>query len=218
MERPHRYLVLDSDAILIGPVLERVDAMPEPFVVDEESQSEEELRRLYFDVNRIRGFDPAFRYAGFVFNTGQLVGTACVLARSDFDLVVDWGVGVPQLRHTDAFMRGEQGVLNYVVNRRVSEGSLAVARVPFMRWPKFGMDDISLDVIKNEGYPLVVHWAGLKRACLGDMIRGDILRYFEHRYYRSVPGGFPLLWLRILAERAEEFKLSLKRRVRGETA
>jgi len=45
-EPGRRFLVLDADTVLLGPVLDRFDAGGAPFLGDDENQPEAEIRRL----------------------------------------------------------------------------------------------------------------------------------------------------------------------------
>lgn len=184
-----RFLMLDSDTALAGPVLDAWAETTAPFVVDDELQSEEDTRRLYYDWRRLRAIDPAAAPPAFVFNSGQWFGTAGVLAREQFAPWIE-GVMPPRLRHPECFMPGDQGVLNYLFNSLSQAGVLDVARRKIMRWPGHGMDGLDAAAIAaKRAPPVVIHWAGMKRASLGEMVGADVLRFFEKLYYARIPGG-----------------------------
>lgn len=185
-----RFMVLDSDTAFAGPVLETWAAGGADFLVDDEQQSEADLRRLYYDWRKVAAVDPAARPPQFVFNSGQWFGTAGVLTREDFDLLVDWSGMPPRLRHPDLFMPGDQGVLNYVMNQKAQLEGLSVDRRKIMRWPGHGMDGFTRQsVAARTAPPQVIHWAGMKKPRLGAMGGADILRFFEDLYYARLPGG-----------------------------
>ena len=117
-----RFLVLDSDAVVVGDVLETWAGSAADFLVDDEQQSESDTRRLYYDWRKIAAIDPEARPPEFVFNSGQWFGTAGVLTRKDFALFVNWSGMPPRLHYPDLFMPGDQGVLNYVVNQNAILG------------------------------------------------------------------------------------------------
>jgi hypothetical protein len=88
------------------------------------------------------------------------------------------------------FKNGDQGVLNFIVNEQARLGKIRVARVPLMRWPGHGMQGLDADqVAKRTAAPLVVHWAGMKKARQRDMVGADLLAYFENNYYKRLPAG-----------------------------
>jgi hypothetical protein len=54
-----RFLVLDSDPALMGPILESWADSDAPFLVDNEEQTESAKKELYYDWRRVRQIDPA---------------------------------------------------------------------------------------------------------------------------------------------------------------
>ena len=125
----------------------------------------------------------------FVFNSGQWFGTAGVLTRDDFAPWVEWTMP-RRLRPPEYFMPGEQGILNYVLNQKAAIDGLRVERRQIMRWPGHSMDGLDAETVsKRAAPPLVVHWAGVKRARQRDMIGADLLAYFEKVYYQRLPAG-----------------------------
>jgi hypothetical protein len=185
-----RFLVLDSDTVVVGDVVGTWASNATDFLVDDEQQSEANTRRLYYDWRKVAGVDPTAGPPQFVFNTGQWFGTAGILTRKDFILFVDWSGMPPRLRHPELFMPGEQGVLNYVLNQKAMLERISVDWCKIMRWPAHGMNDISPQTIANRtAPPLVVHWAGMKKPRIGAMTGGDVLRFFAQLYYSRLPAA-----------------------------
>lgn len=188
------FLVLDADTVMTGPVVEVINARlssPEApaFLVDEEDQPESEMRRLYYDWDRVREVDPAAKRPAFVFNSGQWVGTPGLLKRADFDPWVEWGFP-RRLKHPEVFMPGDQGILNYVLNQSFATGRIRVDRIPLMRWPGHGMEEFSAAAVSSGSAPArVIHWAGMKHSRLRDMKGADLLDWFEGLYYERLPFG-----------------------------
>jgi hypothetical protein len=182
-----RFLVLDSDTVLAGPVagLWRDGE----FLVDDEQQTDSDARRLAYDWDRLRTIHPSSRRPAFVFNSGQWFGTAGIVRRQDFDRWVAWTM--PRaLRHPDCFMPGDQGVLNLVLNEGDAGGRFRVARRRIMQWPGHGMAGIdAAAVAARTAPPVIVHWAGMKRLRMGAMVGGDVLRFFEGQYYAAKSAG-----------------------------
>lgn len=185
-----RFLVLDSDTVFAGKVLETWANCDGHFLVDDEHQTEADTRRLYYDWRKVAAVDPAARSPQFVFNSGQWFGTAGQLSREDFAPFIDWSSMPPKLRHAELFMPGDQGVLNYVINQKIALDSLAVARHKIMRWPGNGMDDLSVEAVKcGKAPPLVIHWAGMKAIFLRNMVGADLLNFYEAIYFSRLPMG-----------------------------
>ena len=184
-----KFLVLDSDTVLTGEVLDIWNEFPAPFLVDDEEQSEPDTKRLYYDWEKVRKIDPNARPPRFVFNSGQWFGTAGVLTRDDFAPWVEWTM--PRtLRHPEHFMPGDQGILNYVLNRKAATDGLRIERRQIMRWPGHSMGGLDAETVwKRAAAPRVVHWAGVKKARQRDMIGADLLARFEKVYYKRLPVG-----------------------------
>jgi hypothetical protein len=184
-----KFLVLDSDTVLTGQVLDIWNEFPTPFLVDDEEQSEADTKRLYYDWEKLRKIDPNARPPRFVFNSGQWFGTAGVLTRDDFTPWVDWTMP-RRLRHPEHFMPGDQGILNYVFNRKAALEELQVERRQIMRWPGHSMDGLDAETVSRKAAaPRIVHWAGLKKARQRDMVGADLLAFFEKVYYGRLPAG-----------------------------
>jgi hypothetical protein len=186
-----RFLVVDSDTVFVGPVLQAWAECAGQFMVDDEEQSEADTHRLYYDWRQVVDVDPSALAPQFVFNSGQWFGTAGVLTRADFIAYIDWSVMPPRLRHTGLFKNGDQGLFNYVLNQKAQIAGLAVMRHKLMRWPGHGMAGLGLDIVRaGKAPPLIVHWAGYKSGRLSSLPGSELLRYFEQRYYDRLPGGF----------------------------
>jgi len=207
-----RYLMLDSDIVFVGRVIDTLEQYSEDFIVQKEEQPAHDVPSLYFDPERIRAsFDPGFTGPAFTFNTGQYVATSGMIRRDDFAKLVEWSEP-RRVRHPEMFNPSDQGVLNYVVLARLAAGAITVARVPFMKWGRDEMaafDLASLD--ERSPYPFLIHWAGLKKRRLGQMLRSDILRAFERAYYARTAFGTGRKWTRLAGSEFERWYSRAKR-------
>jgi hypothetical protein len=192
-----KFLVLDSDTVLAGPVLGLWDENGAPFLVDDEKQSDDGKKRLYYDWEKMLDIDPTAQAPEFAFNTGQWFGTAGVLTRADFAPWLAWTMPRSTIP-PGYFMDGEQGILNYVLNRKVALEGLGVQRREIMRWPGHSMDGLNAEsVAKRKAPPLVIHWAGIKNTSLRSMVGSDILLLFEKVHYTRLPAGSLRRWFAI---------------------
>jgi len=184
-----RFLVLDADTVFAGKVLDAHAGAAAPFVVDDEQLPEADLKRLYYDWDKLKAIDADVQPAWRAFNTGQWFGVAGVLTRADFDPWVEWTLP-RRLRHPRLFMTGDQGVLNYVLIQKAALAGLGLERREIMRWPGHSMAGLDVaSVAAGAAPPLVIHWAGMKAPLLRDMAGGELLRFFEAEYYRRLPMG-----------------------------
>ena len=184
-----KFLVLDSDTVITGPILDKWRNCAAPFLVDDETQLEVNAAQIYYDWRKVVEIDSRTLEPSFLFNAGQWFGTAGVLSRADFGRWLEWTMPrrtVP----AGLFKNGDQGVFNYVLNQKAALEGLKVERQTIMRWPGHSMDGLSLDaIVRRQAPALVVHWAGMKKPLLRNMVGGDVLLYFEHLYYSRVGGG-----------------------------
>ena len=184
-----RFLMLDADTVIVGPVLDLWQEGDAPFVMDEEELPDEDMKRLYFDWDKLTANGLPTPRPLHVFNTGQWFGTGGVLTREDFASLVEWTMP-RRLRHPKLFMTGDQGIQNYVFNEKARAGTLHYRRRKIMRWPLHSMEGLAVDrVAKRQAPPVVVHWAGIKKWRLGGMVGSELLEFFEKYYYSRVPLG-----------------------------
>jgi hypothetical protein len=191
-----RFLVLDSDTVMTGPVLDLAAKYDGDFLVDDEIQPPQRAKEIYYDCGRAAEEGLQIKESEFLFNTGQWFGKSGVLSRSDFARVIEWSLP-RRVCNPSVFKNGEQGVLNFVVNEQFRSGKIRVARVPLMRWPVHGMQGLDVHAVsRRSAAPLVVHWAGLKKARQRDMVGSDLLGFFERQYYGKLRYGRALRLIR----------------------
>lgn len=202
-----RYLMLDSDIVFTGRVIDALETFDTDFVVQEEQQPAHDIPNLYFDAAKIRAsVDPSFTGPAFTFNSGQYVATSGLIRREDFGDLVVWSEP-RRVRYSEMFNPGDQGVLNYVVLERLVAGALTVARTPFMKWGSAEMAEFKVSSLGHDSpYPYLIHWAGLKNLRLRRMLRADILRHFERAYYERISFGPVRHWARLVREEAERWQ------------
>ena len=182
-----KFLMLDSDTALTGPIFNELRDSSAPFIVDNEEYDPERIPTRYYDWRKVREIDPAAQPPNFVFNSGQWVGTAGLLDRADFDPWVEWTFP-RKLRHPTCFFPGEQGILNYVLVQKSMTEGLKVDRREIMVWPGNGMGGLTSALVAQGTAPArIVHWAGVKKFRFSEIIGADLLEYFEMLYFRSIP-------------------------------
>ena len=129
-----RLMVLDSDIVFAGRVIDRLEMFDEDFVVAKEDNHDAAgIDRHFFSLSKILQLDPEFKFPGYGFNTGQIVATTGCITRKEFDGLMDWQTRT--VTYPDIFKMGEQGLCNYVVFRQAQQGKLTIRREPFMVWP-----------------------------------------------------------------------------------
>jgi hypothetical protein len=179
------FLVLDADTVMIGPVISFMKDVNTDFIVDEEVQPEKRFNEIYYNLDRINEIEPAFKYPGYSFNSGQWFGTSGKLTKEDFDLTLQWSKP-PKSRHPEIVFNGDQAHLNFLLHRKVQQEDVTVARKKIMLWPAEGeADSINISSIheKKAVYPYIIHWAGMTFKSFRQLPRYDIIRFFLDHYY-----------------------------------
>lgn len=209
-----KFLIVDSDTVFTGRVLDMLDGYSAAFIVDDETQPQEEIRRLYFDREALAKLDPAFVPCGKNFNSGQWVGTSNLVRREDFAHVVEWS-NPPKLSHPEMFMPGDQGILNYMLEKMASMGKFELARAPLMWWAPRDISELDIHkMARSSPYSRIIHWAGCKLYSKDPMPRADILAFFEQHYYSRVRWGGLVRRLRSWAHFAEHHQRRVLRRLK----
>ena len=183
-----RYLVLDSDTALLGPVADRLERYAADIVVSPAPTPRAEIPDAYYDPDKLAAMDPDFRFPGYVFNTGQLVVTSGVLTPADFAEVVDWKNRPANLRK-DVFPLNDQPRLNYVVQKLSAAGRVSVDGFRFKVNPETETADVTVEQLrsKDPACPAaVMHWMGRGEVVGSRMPRGDVFLFYEREFFRRV--------------------------------
>lgn len=174
------FLILDSDTVLTGPVIEIANSCGASFVVDDEIQPAERFNEIYYNLDKIGEINGSFVYPGYSFNSGQWFGTSGILKREDFSTYLNW-TEPPETKFPGIIFKGDQSVLNYVLHLKEQNKSVTISRIKLMIWPSAGNGDfISLRGIvkRNSDQPYIMHWAGIKHRTLKQYPRADILSFY----------------------------------------
>lgn len=195
----HPYLILDSDIIFAGPVLERLEKelLSTDFIVSPEWKGKRPknayFSRLYYSYKEASTHFPGFHYPGYVFNCGQLVGTpglvhkAAVLPFFDIQNYPYW-----KRNPTPYSVNYDQGLLNILLPSLANQNTIRLKAVPFMRWSESEevRNSVKLEHIKRGTYDFLIHWATPdKSSNIWSKTRADILDFFLKVYYEHVPLG-----------------------------
>lgn len=179
------FFVIDADAVITGPVIDKVRKIDADFIVDKEVQPTQRFNEIYYNLDRISELDNDFVYPGYSFNSGQWFGTSSIIKREDFNKTLDWSEP-PASRDKHIVVNNDQGHLNYIVHSFENKRLISVARMELMIWPVEGKDNfIQLNKIKSKSveYPYVIHWAGMSNLKFSTLPRQDILRFYQRYYY-----------------------------------
>lgn len=189
LKKKERFLVMDADTVMIGPVLNKIERNSTDFVVDQEVQPTSEFRKLYYDDEQLAKLFPDFTYPGYSFNTGQWAATTGKFSLDDLTGLVEWGER-PRLVYPNIFKQADQGLLNFLVHQKESRNQISVAKVPLMIWPPavkgFAVSKEQL-AGKQIDDPFIIHWAGIKFNRSSSFPLLDIILFYEHYFYTTYP-------------------------------
>lgn len=188
--RRERCLIVDSDTVFLGPVLDALEQYSEDFIIEQSDYPADEMRAYYLDVEKLINIEPSFQFPGYVFNSGQFVATTGLLTREDFAPYLEFHEP-PHLMHGDVFKAGDQGILNFVLMRKAEAREITLRRTPMMSWPvHVNRRNVALRALnQNSPHRFLVHWAGPKPAFFTQAAAGYLLRHFEAAYYAGIPNG-----------------------------
>jgi hypothetical protein len=185
LNRVDNFLVLDSDTVLTGPILNAVKNINTDFVVDDEVQTVERFNQIYYNLTAINNIEPNFKYPGYSFNSGQWFGSFGKLNKEMFKKYLLFNEP-PVSKFPNIIFNGDQSVLNFVLHKSEQDNLISISRINLMIWPVNGNADF-IDLIKikinSSEYPFVIHWAGIKHKLLKSFPRADILLYFNKLFF-----------------------------------
>ena len=129
-----RCLILDSDIIFLGKVIDYLEEFSEDFVISEAAVADvtsDIFKRNYYNLDLINEqFDPNFTYPNYVFNTGQLVCNTHIFKRADLSDFIHYDQNVaPTLKHRKVFACADQGILNYLLPKKERLKEITVGRL-----------------------------------------------------------------------------------------
>jgi hypothetical protein len=213
-----RILILDSDTVLLGPVLDELSRHAEDFLVTGVVGDRDHylINRDYVDVAWAERFDPEYRFPGYGFNTGQLVVTSGILTAADFAPVADFSSRAVRTLH-EGLRYADQGGMNYVFTKAAAARRLSIRYLDFWIWPgeKRAREVTVQRLAERQGMPYVMHWAGIKPTDPREFLCRDVLEFYEAEYYARVRLGRAKQMLRrtirILDAQARLTKRRLKR-------
>ena len=192
-----RFLVLDSDIIVLGDIVSRLEKYDGEFIVRGHESDGTFQAEQYFDPKALAVLDEDYLHKGIGFNTGQWVGTSGIFDRHDFEHLVDF-TNPPKLRHPEFFQLGEQGLLNYFLFKQQNLGRITISSVPFMETGTNPVVDQILVIDRHLIFDqtLVLHWAGCRGKTPEDSPNGHLFSFFANRFNEKVPWGYLRRWVR----------------------
>jgi hypothetical protein len=194
-----RILLLDSDTVFLGPLLEKLEACEGDFVVNwggtkplTPEKKQKHARNGYYLIPEIHRFFPDLEVPDFFFNSGHLVLTTSLLSRETVETNLEGTPPRQTLRNASVFRCYDQGLLNVLLRLMEQRGQCTVRTCDFVLWSRHPEMMDGLDIARladRRGYPFLIHWAEAKSFCKSGFTRGDLLGFYEDYYYSRIPAG-----------------------------
>ena len=191
-EEKRRALVIDSDIVWIRNIITELEAFSEDLVIQcySPDNAEKEMNNWYFNTHNLHKKYYDYQYPGFLFNGGQYVCNTSAFSKEDFDdIIILKEKAVPIF--DNIFTGEDQGVLNYLLAKKIEKGSINYRCHTFYIW---GYDKAinSIDIGQKNipaHFPSLIHWFGKKNGLISGLTGNKILNFYEKYYYSKLDNG-----------------------------
>ena len=194
-----RFMHVDSDTIWWGDVLQDLPWREYDIIYNEPHEviTPEIQKSQYFDPDKLFARVPNFPWKGWpYFNTGSFVARRGIL---DLDEYL-WLLELQQEQH-DIFISGEQGILNYMIFRRVAGGEITALPWPLQAVvPVIASRDLRRRFQFHRGQPVlndsdrrVIHWAGRKPYLVRNSVFLEPMTHYRMVYLRDSKSTLKIL-------------------------
>lgn len=185
-----RMLSIDADAVVWGDIRKNLPTDDWDLVYNEPHEviTSYIQKTQYFDPEKIFKHIPPFKWEGSPFFQAGIVG----VKRGALDLQECITMLKLQRIHPDVFINGDQGLLNILAFRAISENRLKAypahlqTVVPvFSREQVAGKFPCKDQKEIGSGNPTIIHWAGPKPWNSNPGIYGEPMNYFRRKALRD---------------------------------
>lgn len=220
LDAPFRkFLYLDSDAIVWGDVLSRLQLDPHQFMTLNTSipASAEALNHWWFDLAGLQRLDPEFDPWGKpLFCAGAFAAWTSLFDAGEIHDLLEL-----YRRNASIFRFGDQGFFNYAVFRKQQRGEIRVSsgdiQIPV---PDLSDDDFqrrfSLSHLQSGECPerAVLHFCGSKPLIQYRSPKASLFTWFRFQFFRDAGLSTRAAWHRAVGEEGRHLALRVRRKVR----
>ena len=185
-------LLSDSDIVWLGNIESLLAGVSEDIVAHTYSpeKPEIEINKWYFNHTLLQTNYSTYKYPGFLFNAGFIVFDSSTINGKDFEGIIEWK-DHPSPTIDGIFLCEDQGILNYIVAKKMAEKKISVKSLPLQIW---GDSEIAQNypikkILQKSDSPQVVHWFGKKNGLISFQKANHILRFYERYYYSRLKNG-----------------------------
>lgn len=187
-----RYLILDSDIIFTGKLMDRLNAIDADFIVHPEVYDEpftDLVKEIFIDPEQVKTIYPEYKYPGYFFNTGQMVLTPalfdCKLLERCFNRNK-----YPYFTDRKIFTMVDQSVYNAILPIMFANKKIKYSLTDFMLWSGdfFNKDENNkIETYLDGNLKFLVHYAGdIREIDLSKMNGSNLLYFFREQYEKKL--------------------------------
>jgi lipopolysaccharide biosynthesis glycosyltransferase len=195
-----RILMLDSDTVFAGPVIDTLAQSDAQFIVSPDTAhgvldseyGRQIVNSFLYDFEHLQKLDRSFKYPQRMFNAGHIVITTGIYKKQDLSFFFDWTLK-PTPKFPRLFQMGDQGFWNYLLESEYSKSNISFQYMKFACYPKES-DCITVtadSLAKRQGVQRIIHWAGQhNHPWLSQFNQSDILHFYENYYYSQLKNSY----------------------------
>ncbi len=190
-------MVMDADSILVGTVLDYINEDDEMVAFDgkmldlSNAKSYQSFNKYAISLEDLKPIDPEFTFEKVIYmNSGHFFLEIKRFPVEEVQRNISYMNN--NFAHTGAFRFGDQGFINYVVNKY--DGKSLKTRYMDMcilgKYPESDVPDISIKSIKARASnsKCIIHYtAPSRKQRIADHNFGEIMRFYEDIFYANLP-------------------------------
>jgi hypothetical protein len=183
-----RYLILDSDIVFTGKLLNRLNNIDADFIVHPEIYDQpfsDMVKQIFLDPDTVKTIYPEYEYPGYFFNTGQMVITPSLFDAKLLEKCFDKNK-YPYFTQGKILNLADQSLFNAVLPIMFKEEKIKHAGIEFMQWSGSFFDkeeNNNIEAYLDGSLEFLVHYAGDTRVTdLSKMNGSNLLLFFKKEY------------------------------------
>lgn len=189
--KDERFIILDTDTVLTGKIIDFIELKNEDFIIDFEQQPLNKVRDLYWDPELISCFINNFSDSWFTFNNGIIAGVGNKITKSDFNDFMIWEkYKEPLIINQSVFPTYDQSAINVVLNKKFSQKQISLTREKIMIYPSFfteSVDDLLKGIENKDAQEFrIIHWADTKSIAPSQKPLSEIFIFYTDNFFESL--------------------------------
>jgi hypothetical protein len=188
VESKKRYLLLDSDIIFIGKLLDKFNKLDADFILHSEIYTQpfsETVKRIFINPEVVKTIYPEYEYPGYFFNTGQFVTSPSHFNEKLLDKCFNKN-RYPYFTNRKVFHMPNQSIFNTVLPIMFKKNNSKVETFEYMLWSKKFLlepENAKMSSYLDGKKEYLIHYAGdIRSVDLSKMKGSELLIFFKTHY------------------------------------